>query len=236
MSRRIAYVFAIAGCAAFVAPASADRECFDNICRMPEVIEAPDAAEQPEQPNVDAVPPAVAERRSPSPLPIVPQMAVDALPRPGLEPLARRSGDLASFRSAAPAPAPRQGVRQLSAPAGEPSRAVEVVNQSPSYSVEQSTYAANALPSQRGSGVIVVVPVVQYGQDGVALLQGRQDSSWQLCQSDRRDRNAGQCGPYSYQPYGAHGYRPYGSYRQYRSAPAYVYVPNARIVTIDGNN
>ena len=100
--------FAIAGCAAFVAPASADRECFDNICRMPEVIEPPaalaQAAEQPQQPNVEAVPPATTERGAPPP--IVPQMAVDALPRPGLEPLARRPVDPAPHRSAAPTVAP----------------------------------------------------------------------------------------------------------------------------------
>jgi hypothetical protein len=82
--------------------------------------------------------------------------------------------------------------------------------------------------------VVVVVPGAQYGEDGVALLQGRQDSSWELCQSDRRGK--GRCGPYNYQPYGANGYRPLGSYRQYRSAPAYVYVPDAKIITIESTD
>ena len=41
MSRRIAYLFATAGCLTFVAPAGADPECFDGVCRMPEVMELP---------------------------------------------------------------------------------------------------------------------------------------------------------------------------------------------------
>jgi hypothetical protein len=35
------------------------------------------------------------------------------------------------------------------------------------------------------------------------------------------------------QPYGAYGYRPLGSYRAYRSSPGYVYVPDAKIISID---
>ena len=117
-----------------------------------------------------------------------------------------------------------------------PVRPVEVVSGGPHYSVEPSpSYPTALVPSYPGGGVVVVVPGVQYGEDGVALLQGRQDSSWQLCQPDRHDRHA-LCGPYSYQPYGASGYRPYGSFRQYRVAPAYVYVPDARILTIDPQN
>ena len=41
MSRRIAYLFATAGCLTFIAPAGADPECFDGVCRMPEVMELP---------------------------------------------------------------------------------------------------------------------------------------------------------------------------------------------------
>ncbi len=51
MSRRIVYAFALAGCAVFVVPAAADRECFESSCRMPEVLEAqesqPDALVEP---------------------------------------------------------------------------------------------------------------------------------------------------------------------------------------------
>jgi hypothetical protein len=35
------------------------------------------------------------------------------------------------------------------------------------------------------------------------------------------------------QPYGAYGYRPLGSYRAYRSSPGYVYVPDAKVISID---
>ena len=42
--------------------------------------------------------------------------------------------------------------------------------------------------------------------------------------------------PYNYQPYGAYGYRPLGSYRPQHAAPAYVYVPDAKIITVDVSN
>ena len=110
MSRRIAYCFAIAACATFVVPASADRECFDNSCRMPEVIETPElraqAMEQPvitdatqtAAPHAAAVPamaaapvPVQAAAPLPPPAPIRPQMVVDRLPPPALKPVAVRA-------------------------------------------------------------------------------------------------------------------------------------------------
>ena len=81
-----------------------------------------------------------------------------------------------------------------------------------------------------GAGVVVVVPGVQYGADGIGLMEGRQNSAWQLCQSDWP--TDGRCSPYNYQPYGPYGYRPLGTYWPQAVTPAYIYVPNAKIVTV----
>lgn len=224
MSRRIAYLFAAAVSTTFIAPAAADRECFDNTCKMPEVTETPEAPAQAveetavanETPQVKETP-RNAERLPPPPQPIRPQMVVDQLPRPALKPSPYRPAD-AEWR---------KSVRDMAQTSNEP---VEVI----SRGVVQQRYAANAHSLPPGAGVVVVVPGAQYGANGFVALQGPQDSSWELCQSEqRRDRR---CGPYNYQPFGAYGYRPLGDYRQYRTTPGYVYVPDAKVLTIDGNN
>jgi hypothetical protein len=228
MSRRIAYLFAAAVSVMFVAPAVADRECFDNTCKMPEVTEAPDApAQAVEETEVaketsqskETAPiketPTNAERLPPAPEPIRPRMVVDELPRPALKPSPYRPAETEWGKS----------VREAVQTVGEP---IEVI----SRGVQQQIYAAAPHSLQPGAGVMVVVPGAQYGADGIVPLQGPQDSSWELCQSDRRDRR---CGPSNYQPFGAYGYRPLGDYRRHRSAPGYVYVPDAKVIVIDGN-
>lgn len=222
MSRRIAYLSIIAAAATFAAPAVADRECFDNTCRMPEVIEAPEAPPAAVDPNDGNLATAAAARQGQAPQPIGPQMAVDPLPRPALKP--------APYRAAEPAPADKPvRVRQTSRPdaVNEP---VEIVSRQYG-ALDQRNYLP---PMQPGAGVVVVVPGVQYGADGIGLEEGRQNSAWELCQRDRP--NGGRCSPYNYQPYGPYGYRPLGSYRPQHSAPAYVYVPDAKIITLDSND
>jgi len=60
------------------------------------------------------------------------------------------------------------------------------------------------------------------------------DSSWKLCQGDQADGSRYQyCGAHSYHPYGSNGYRPLGTYREYRAAPAHVYAPSAKIISVD---
>jgi hypothetical protein len=227
MSRRIAYLFAAAVSTMFIAPAAADRECFDASCKMPEVIEAPEAPAQAEETEVaketsqtketPPVTPQNAERLPSAPEPIRPRMVVDELPRPALKPSPYRPGE-AEWR---------KSVREITQTSSEP---VEVI----SRGIQQHAYAAASQSPQPGAGVVVVVPGAQYGADGFAALQGPQDSSWELCQSDqRRDRR---CGPYNYQPFGVYGYRPLGDYRSHRAAPSHVYVPDAKVITIDGNN
>jgi hypothetical protein len=224
MSRRIAYLFAAAVSTMLTAPAAADRECFDSSCKMPEVIEAPEApAQAAEETEVVKKTPQVkettqqAERLAAPPEPIRPRMVVDELPRPALKPSPYRAVEAEWGKS----------VREAAQTAGEP---VEVI----SRGIQQHVYAAAPHSLHPGAGVVVVVPGAQYGADGFAALQGPQDSSWELCQSDpRRDRR---CGPYNYQPFGVYGYRPLGDYRSHRAAPSHSYVPDAKVITIDGNN
>jgi hypothetical protein len=225
MSRRIAYVFAVAACVTFVAPAGADPECFENTCRMPEVIELPQApATAIEELSVaDPAPPAA--ERAAAPRPTLPQASVDQLP-----PLAPRPLPDRRFEQMPDKPV-RQVVRRVPLPSDGPSDPIEVMNRPYANTGQAPTYAAGAAASQPGASVVVVVPGVQYGADGVGLAQGRQDPSWELCQTDRR--GDGRCTPYNYQPYGAYGYRPLGVYRPHQPVPARVYVPDAKIITMD---
>jgi hypothetical protein len=83
MSRRIVYVFAITACAAFVVPASADRECFESSCRMPEVLQAQEAQEV--QPEVTAEPAAANAAAAAAPLADSQQASSDAPVVPSVE-------------------------------------------------------------------------------------------------------------------------------------------------------
>ncbi len=158
MSRRIAYVFVFSVCAVIAAPASADRECFDNTCRMPEVIEPPEAPAA--TPEITAV--ASGAERSPaqqpvsaqpaSPQSISPQMIVDQMSRPALRPSPHRPVDTASDKP----------VRQEPRRAEVSNEPVEVVNRRYVAAEPYANY-----PTQPGAGIVVVVPGVQYGADGV---------------------------------------------------------------------
>ena len=230
MSRRIAYLFAAAACATFVAPAGADPECFDGVCRMPEVLEAPQAPAA-DDPSVASAAPQAAEqpRLGPAPEPIRPQMRVDDLPRPALRPLPQRPAEQVKSQ---PNSQPARPLARQAQPAveehGEPSEPVELVHRRYVPTAQQA-YAGVPHPAPPSAGVVIVAPGAQYGEDGIAIVNGRQDSSWQLCQG----AGHGRCLPYNYQPYGASGYRPLGIYRAYRPSPSYVYVPDAKVITLD---
>lgn len=216
MTRRIAFVLAIAAGAAFTAPASADRECFDNSCRMPEVLEAPEAAPQATEEPVTAQPAAAAAaKREPAPGPVQPQMVVDQLPTH--EPLAKR-----------PLPQQTKLVRQAERQLESADEPVEIVANR-QYAAAPS-YAPHHAQPYPGAGIVVVVPGVQYGANGVGLEQSRQDPSWRLCQTDRPNRA---CTPYNYQPYGAYGYRPMGDYRAQPSAPVVSHQPGAKVIVVE---
>jgi hypothetical protein len=224
MSRRI--TFALAACAVLIAaPAAADRECYDQSCRMPDVVDPPKPVEQPLASDttgvVDAVPPAIVER-APVPTRARPQMVVDPAPRYQYEP--RYSVDAGPRRSA-----PRTV---------EEHGAVKVVNQGPTFSVSHGpVYVVNQGPTFSGldpapvrhAHGVVVVPAYPYVHH---------DPAWQVCQMDQRARaHHAFCGPHSYHPYGAHGYRPYGTYRAHQGGVGVVYTaPSARIVQVDADD
>ena len=98
--------------------------------------------------------------------------------------------------------------------------------------LELSGPALQPLPNHpsAGAGIFVVVPGVQYGADGIDLIEGRQNSAWQLCQLDWPID--GRCTPYNYHPYGPYGYRPLGTYRSQPVTPIHIYVPSAKIVPV----
>jgi hypothetical protein len=98
--------------------------------------------------------------------------------------------------------------------------------------LELSNPSLQASPDRRslGAEIVVIVPGARYGGDGIHLLEGRQNSAWQLCQRDRPID--GRCTAYNYQPYGPYGYRPLGTYRPQPVTAIHVYVPSAKIVPV----
>ena len=131
----------------------------------------------------------------------------------------------------------RQIARQAPPPVAEeptqPSEPIDVVSRRYAPVEPPKNYALYSQPVPPSAGVVIVAPGAQYGDDGIAVANARQDSSWQLCQVDRPGAGHNRCIQYNYQPYGASGYRPLGTYRAYRSSPSYVYVPDAKVITID---
>jgi hypothetical protein len=174
-------------------------------------------------------------------------MRVDDLPRPALRPLSQRPVEVTAEtpqENLQEKPRHKTAEKPVRKPARhaphpvieEPiqqSEPLEVVSRRYAPAEPQRTYAINPHVVQPSAGVIIVAPGAQYGEDGIAVANGRQDSSWQLCQVDRPGPGHNRCIQYNYQPYGASGYRPLGSYRAYCSSPSYVYVPDAKVITID---
>ena len=245
MSRRIAsWAIACGALAAatvlIAAPAKADRECFENSCRMPDVVEPPPPVAQRSETDNAATAHAEAAHgaeaaRAQAPAGIYPQMVVDPALRKPVKPAPRRGVNTdvgpprfptppaPRYPKAAPAPVTATG----EAPAAP--RAKPLPAPAPAYTASESSAAAGA--------VIARAPGVIHVEAGVAPAYAilRPDPAWKVCQIEQRGRGDRyyHCGPYSYHPYGAHGYRPYGTYRAYRSAPAYVLAPNAKIISID---
>ena len=162
MSRRIAYAIAIATCSAFIAPASADRECFENTCRMPEVVEPADAPVVPAEETAVAagaanavkkqerLPPApepprsrtVVEQQRPGTAPVRPQMIVDQLPRPAPKPSPYRPAERVAESPALQDRAPRE------------SGPIEIVGRR--YAAVEASAYAQPNPTQPGAGVDVL--------------------------------------------------------------------------------
>ena len=226
MSLRIHHAFMLA-CASLIAgSAAADPECFDGSCRMPIVVDPP--AAMAEQPGMDD-----ATSRAQVPAHDRPQMVVDPATRQAVPQAPRYSADAGPRRPLQPAPSYDE---RADGP-------VRVVNQGPVYSGRAPSAAHDAAqtPSYPGAGAMVVASgALQPEYGGLPVYPYlRPDPAWKLCQIDAPPRGARvhyYCGPYSYHPYGANGYRPYGSYRPYRSAPVYVYAPDARVLYIESDD
>ena len=142
MSRRIA-IWALAATAVLIAAeAKADRECFENSCRMPEVVDppppppSPQAADPAARPEPAPAPePARAPEPAPPPAPMrvqaaeppLPPMMIEPPPRRAMQPAERREVETprpAPARAPAAAPAPMPAPAVADAPAYPRPRAV----------------------------------------------------------------------------------------------------------------
>jgi hypothetical protein len=146
MSRRIA-VFALAACAALTAgSARADRECFDQSCRMPDVQDPPKAAAAAADEMVDAVPPMISDDSAPPR--VAPQTAADPAPRPIVQQVPRYSVDAG----------PQRGVQEAARPV-ENVRNIRVVNRGEEQRrSETPAYVVKPGPGVAGSSIVRVVP------------------------------------------------------------------------------
>jgi hypothetical protein len=190
MSRRILFSVLAASAALIATQASADRECFENSCRLPKVAEVPARA------AADAN--AKSDRRS------------------------HHKSDHATAKAPAAAVQP---------PATAQLTGTVSVTQWPTRARAAHRHTAH------GGRVVVAVPGTIYPDGNVvpSYPYRQSDPSWQLCQVEegKRRHRSYDCGPYSYHPYGVYGHRPNGTYGGYRSTPAYVLAPNAKIIAIE---
>ena len=164
MSRRIALLVLAASAALIATQASADPECFNETCRMPELVEPP-AAEPPDANDAAAAEASVAAAKS-LPAKLLPQAAAEPVMR---LPVPRQNfADDASVPPLAPRP-----VKSLPAPLRVPTAAapapIPEANAPPAgyirsarVSSPDSSYVVgyNAAPA---GPIIVVAPGAVYG-------------------------------------------------------------------------
>lgn len=233
MSLRIAYGALAASIVLVGVLANAARDCFESSCRLLGVVEAlPVVALPPAEPVLGAkagLDTGVASRAEAAPAQAEPtafaQMVVErSSAQPAVDVGAPQLAT-SSRRNLDAAPEPIAATGDLPTIFRQPS------------AVRTATYAPRR-NSARSVGVFARAPVIQLGPgvaptDAIAIV--RPDPAWMVCQTDYDDRDGHDdyCGPYSYRPYGAHGYRRYGTYRAYRSEPAYLLAPDAKIISID---
>ena len=256
MSRRITF-FALAASATLIATqASADRECFEDSCRHFEVAEPTTSSLPPpvadesiavETPAVvgraageanaaleaSAAAPKLTPARALPQVVATPQVApVKAIaapaPRPAVQSFADHEPARLAPRSLKPAPAP---VRVTNAVPEDDVRAEPSL---PPAAPQPATYR----PRRAAAPAVVAGVGAVYAEDDVVRVypNPRHDPAWKVCQLDQRESDQRRCGAYSYHPYGANGYRPYGTYAAERGGQVYMVAPNAKIISIDGDN
>jgi hypothetical protein len=224
MSRRIT-VFVLAASAALIAsPAFADRECFENSCRLPPAAtEPPPAAPSPE-PQAGAAPdeaqPALARHDAalPKVVPSSPMPAVVQAKAP------RQSGSIVPVAVEA-----RQQPR-------EDRDAVETALANHDGGERVAIYRTNRGVAPGGAAIAEVPGAVYSPAPAPFYPYAQPDPAWRSCQVEGQSRGVVYCGPTSYHPYGEYGYRPNGTYAAYRSPPIYAVAPNAKIITIETND
>jgi hypothetical protein len=258
MSRRILF-FALAASASLIATqASADRECFENSCEQAEAVDQV-AAAPVSPPVVDESAKAEASAAAPVkalPLVISTPVVLAPTPTPNVEVEASASKERVRL-------APRYVKEETLPPKPRATPVLQAVRAQPSVQppvASETPVALEPLPAvasreerapqpervERVRRVTVPVPVAVpvsadrgaiYAEDDVVRVypNPRHDPAWKLCQLDGRERDQRRCGAYSYHPFGENGYRPYGVYAAQRPA-AYVVAPNAKIISIDGND
>jgi hypothetical protein len=235
MSRRIAFWALAAAALLTAAPAEADRECFENTCRMPDVVEPPPqpmAASEPADTAASAD--AVAERESAvepgdgahaqAAGTVQPQMVVDPAPRKRVQKPPPRYSDAAGPRIPTPAPrpagaplapsslkpAPVQAAPVWSAPVAAaemaaPPTPAQLPPPRRAKAAPEPRYVARETAAPAGPAVIAV-PGPRYAADAGAPPPLPPDPAWKLCQREHQDHARR---PYHCGPY---SYQPYGAY------------------------
>lgn len=180
MSRRIAF-FALAATAVLIAtPAFADRECFEDSCRLPEVVEPPQAVAAPPADD-DAIPADEASAAAPkaavvaAPVKLQPQTTAAA-------PVVREpSQSMKSIAEQANAPreqaaasrevvryAPRIPKQIAPAPAPAPVQAAaQEIAPLPAAPIRSARVVSGGEPAYTGAVPNAVAPVVVVGPGGV---------------------------------------------------------------------
>ena len=243
MSRCITFIVLAASATLIATQASADRECFEDSCRLPDTAEAssmqPSAADESPAPEASAavpkpapakaLPQVVAEPVARAPLPTTPSVVEQvSAPREPVR-LAPRYVKEVPGPDVKEMPAPPP-VRAADMAAGDDARAERVAAPVVTYRAYRSPAPVRA--------AAVAAPGAIYAEDDVVRVypNPRHDPAWKLCQLDSRERDQRRCGAYSYHPFGENGYRPYGTYAAERAAPVYLVAPNAKIISIDSDD
>jgi hypothetical protein len=208
MSRRI-FVFAMAASATLIASqAQADRECFENSCRLPGVVDLPTPVTAPE---AESNPPAAA----PSAVEAVEPMA-QRQPAPVAETKVETKPKRVVRQAARPAPSSVEPKLEPSAPVHRVDAARDVQAAEPARPVRETRSLrhpadesdVNSRPERRhhsyrggnGGAVILNVPAAAYANEGITAV------------------------------------RPYVLYTENHAPRLYVLAPNAKIIRVDDND
>src|SRR4051812_410478 len=211
MSRRITFFVLAASAALIASPASADRECFENSCRLPDAVEAP--------PPADPLPEPEARAEDAQPALVRPDIALTPAPVKTLPPVVQaKPVQTKEPRQLLPlAPGAVIEARHERAAGEAPVVAIRVA---PGYARAERPAAYGVSHSVAGGAAVIEMPGAVYAPGAAAPFYpyAQPDPASRSCQVEGQ-RGVVYCGPTSYHPYGAYGYRPNGTYAGYRRPP-----------------